>query len=58
MPLLDDLQTAEDVVQDVLVSALDRWPLTGVPANPGGWLMTACRKPALNRLRDEGGTRP
>jgi RNA polymerase sigma-70 factor (ECF subfamily) len=51
--LTGDLQTAEDVVQDVLVTALDRWPLTGVPANPAAWLMTACRNRALNRLRDE-----
>jgi RNA polymerase sigma factor (sigma-70 family) len=57
MRLLGDLQAAEDVVQDVLVSALDRWPLAGVPANPAAWLMTACRNGALNRLRDEGRAR-
>jgi RNA polymerase sigma factor (sigma-70 family) len=57
MRLLGDLQAAEDVVQDVLVSALDRWPLAGVPANPAAWLMTACRNRALNRLRDEGRAR-
>jgi predicted RNA polymerase sigma factor len=33
MRLLGDLQSAEDVVQDALISALDRWPLSGVPAN-------------------------
>ena len=57
MRLLGDLQAAEDVVQDVLVSALDRWPLSGVPANPAAWLMTACRNRALNRIRDEGRAR-
>jgi RNA polymerase sigma-70 factor (ECF subfamily) len=57
MRLVGDLQAAEDVVQDVLVTALDRWPLTGVPANPAAWLMTACRNRALNRLRDEGRAR-
>jgi RNA polymerase sigma factor (sigma-70 family) len=57
MRLLGDLQAAEDVVQDVLVSALDRWPLTGIPANPAAWLMTACRNRALNRLRDAGRAR-
>jgi RNA polymerase sigma-70 factor, ECF subfamily len=57
MRLLGDLQTAEDVVQDVLVSALDQWPLAGVPARPAAWLMTACRNRALNRLRDEGRAR-
>ena len=44
-------------MQDVLVTALDRWPLTGVPANPAAWLMTACRNRALNRLRDDGRAR-
>src|SRR5919107_2498243 len=57
MRLLGDLQTAEDVVQDVLLSALDQWPLAGVPARPAAWLMTACRNRALNRLRDEGRAR-
>jgi RNA polymerase sigma factor (sigma-70 family) len=57
MRLLGDLQAAEDVVQDVLVTALDRWPLVGVPANPAAWLMTACRNRALNRARDEGRAR-
>jgi RNA polymerase sigma-70 factor, ECF subfamily len=55
--LLGDLQAAEDVVQDVLLTALDRWPLTGVPANPGGWLLTACRNRARNMLRDTGRAR-
>ncbi|MGE5156437.1 MAG: RNA polymerase sigma factor [Betaproteobacteria bacterium] len=55
--LLGDLQAAEDVVQDVLLGALDRWPLAGVPANPGGWLMTACRNRARNVLRDAGRAR-
>ena len=53
MRLLGDLGAAEDVVQDALILALDRWPLTGVPANPAAWLMTACRNRALNRIRDE-----
>ena len=54
MRLVGDLQTAEDVVQDVLVAALDRWPLAGVPASPAAWLMTACRNRARNVLRDAG----
>ncbi len=52
MRIAGDLQVAEDVVQDVLVIALDRWPLAGVPDNPPAWLMTACRNRALNVLRD------
>jgi RNA polymerase sigma-70 factor, ECF subfamily len=57
MRLVDDLQSAEDVVQDVLVSAMDRWPLVGIPDEPAAWLFTACRNRALNLLRDNGRTR-
>jgi RNA polymerase sigma factor (sigma-70 family) len=47
-----DLQTAEDVAQDTLLAALDRWPLQGIPDRPGAWLMTACRNRARNLVRD------
>src|SRR6266542_302140 len=57
MRILGDLQEAEDVAQEVLVTALDRWPLTGVPDNPAAWLTTASRNRALNRLRDAGRAR-
>ena len=57
MRLVGDLQAAEDVVQDVLVSAMDRWPLVGVPDEPAAWMMTACRNRALNVLRDSGRAR-
>ena len=50
--IVGDLQTAEDVVQETLLVALDRWPLLGVPERPGAWLMTACRNRARNVLRD------
>ncbi len=50
--IVGDLQTAEDVVQETLLTALDRWPLQGVPARPGAWLMTACRNRARNVIRD------
>jgi RNA polymerase sigma factor (sigma-70 family) len=52
--LVGDLQTAEDVVQETLLAALDRWPLLGVPERPGAWLMTACRNRARNAIRDNG----
>jgi RNA polymerase sigma factor (sigma-70 family) len=52
--IVGDLQTAEDVVQETLLVALDRWPLLGVPRRPGAWLMTACRNRARNVLRDSG----
>jgi RNA polymerase sigma-70 factor, ECF subfamily len=41
---------AEDLAQDALLSALERWPNTGIPDNPGAWLMTA----AKHRAVDEG----
>ena len=52
--VVGDLQAAEDVVQDSLVTALDRWPLQGLPDRPGAWLMTVCRNRARNVVRDTG----
>jgi RNA polymerase sigma-70 factor, ECF subfamily len=52
MRILDDFQAAEDAAQETLLAALDHWPLSGVPDRPGGWLMTVCRRRALNALRD------
>ena len=49
-----DLQAAEDVAQETLLAALDRWPLQGIPDRPGAWLMTACRNRARNLVRDAG----
>jgi RNA polymerase sigma-70 factor (ECF subfamily) len=49
-----DLQAAEDVAQETLLAALDRWPLEGVPDRPGAWLMTVCRNRARNVVRDSG----
>ena len=49
-----DLQLAEDVAQETLMAALDRWPLQGIPDRPGAWLMTACRNRARNLVRDAG----
>src|SRR5690348_9568869 len=48
-----DLMRAEEIAQDVLVSALDRWPFTGIPDRPGAWLMTAARNRARNVRRDD-----
>ncbi|HYR62483.1 MAG TPA: sigma-70 family RNA polymerase sigma factor [Actinomycetota bacterium] len=50
--IVGDLHDAEEIVQDVLVSALARWPFSGVPDTPGAWLMTAARNRARNHLRD------
>ena len=52
--IVGDLQAAEDVVQETLLTALDKWPLLGVPERPGAWLMTACRNRARNLVRDAG----
>jgi RNA polymerase sigma-70 factor (ECF subfamily) len=48
-----DLELVEDVVQDALVLALERWPLDGVPGNPGAWMTTVARRKAIDRLRRE-----
>lgn len=49
--MLRDLDLAEELAQDALVSALETWPRDGVPDNPGGWLMTTAKRRAIDRLR-------
>lgn len=49
--LVRDIGVAEELAQDALVSALEHWPVDGLPANPGAWLMTAAKNRALDRLR-------
>src|SRR5436190_1703482 len=46
-----DVGLAEDLAQDALVAALERWPQTGVPDNPGAWLMATAKHRAIDRLR-------
>jgi RNA polymerase sigma-70 factor, ECF subfamily len=48
-----DLAVAEDAVQEAFADALRTWPRDGVPANPGGWIVTSARNRALDRLRRE-----
>ena len=48
-----DLDVAEDAAGEALVVALERWPVDGVPPNPGGWLTTTASRKALDRLRRE-----
>ena len=55
--VLGDLDAAEEVVQESLMAALDRWPFSGVPDNPGAWLTVTTRNRALNRLRSESRAR-
>src|SRR5690349_4919844 len=44
---------AEDAVAEAFAVAAERWPATGVPPNPGGWIVTTARNKALDRLRRE-----
>ncbi len=46
-----DVGVAEDLAQDALVAALEQWPATGVPDNPGAWLMTTAKNRAIDRIR-------
>ncbi|QNG21321.1 RNA polymerase sigma factor [Rhodococcus triatomae] len=46
-----DLDLAEDVTSDAVEAALVHWPVDGVPANPGAWLLTTARRKAVDRLR-------
>jgi RNA polymerase sigma factor (sigma-70 family) len=49
--LVRDLGLAEELAQDALVIALERWPESGVPVNPGAWLMAAAKHRAIDLLR-------
>lgn len=51
--LVRDLGLAEELAQDALVAALSDWPRTGVPANPGAWLMAVAKRRAIDRYRRE-----
>lgn len=49
--MLRDVPLAEELTQDALVIALEKWPITGVPDRPGAWLMATAKRRALDRLR-------
>ncbi|MEU1271116.1 sigma-70 family RNA polymerase sigma factor [Streptomyces sp. NPDC005799] len=51
---LGDIDLAEEAVQDAFATALGKWPETGVPPSPAGWIITTARNRALDRLRREG----
>src|SRR3984893_8874422 len=46
-----DIGIAEELAQDALVAALERWPEEGIPENPAPWLMIAAKRRAIDRLR-------
>ncbi len=48
-----DFELAEDALQDALLVALERWPVDGIPRNPGAWITTTARHKAIDRLRRE-----
>ncbi|GAB3303416.1 RNA polymerase sigma factor [Luteimonas notoginsengisoli] len=49
--MVHDIGLAEELAQDALVTALERWPETGVPDNPAAWLMATAKHRAIDRLR-------
>ena len=49
--IVRDVGTAEELAQDALVAALETWPTTGLPDNPGAWLMTTAKRKAIDRIR-------
>ncbi|TDR39992.1 RNA polymerase ECF family sigma subunit [Tahibacter aquaticus] len=51
MRLVRDISLAEDLAQDALVAALEQWPQSGAPDNPGAWLMAAAKHRAIDRIR-------
>jgi RNA polymerase sigma factor (sigma-70 family) len=49
--MVHDVGLAEELAQDALVSALEQWPESGVPRNPGAWLMTTAKRRAIDTFR-------
>jgi RNA polymerase sigma factor (sigma-70 family) len=49
--MLRDVGLAEDLAQEALVVALERWPSSGIPENPGAWLMATAKNRAIDQLR-------
>ena len=51
--LFGDIDVAEEAVQEAFLVASERWPATGVPPNPAGWIVTTARNRAIDRFRRE-----
>src|SRR5438067_3566334 len=49
--MVRDVGVAEDLAQDALVTALEKWPVTGIPDNPGAWLMATAKRRAIDLMR-------
>jgi RNA polymerase sigma factor (sigma-70 family) len=50
---LGDFDLAEELVQEAVLSAIETWPASGIPANPAAWLTTTARRKAIDRIRRE-----
>src|ERR1700680_5283467 len=55
--MIGDFDLAEDLVQDAIVVALQRWPVEGVPDRPAAWLLQTARRRAIGRLRRDSTVR-
>src|ERR1700733_14838205 len=53
--IVRDVGLAEDLAQEALVAALRQWPESGIPPNPGAWLMATAKHQAIARLRRNEG---
>jgi RNA polymerase sigma-70 factor (ECF subfamily) len=51
--MFGDIDVAEESVQEAFITAIQRWPVAGVPPNPVGWIVTTSRNRAIDRLRRE-----
>src|SRR5436190_18112430 len=49
--IVRDVGVAEELAQDALVAALEQWPESGVPENPGAWLMATAKHRAIDQFR-------
>ncbi|WP_375760923.1 RNA polymerase sigma factor [Corallococcus exercitus] len=49
--MVRDVGQAEELAQDALVAALEKWPVSGVPQNPGAWLMATAKRRAIDEMR-------
>jgi RNA polymerase sigma factor (sigma-70 family) len=49
--IVRDVGLAEDLAQDALIAALERWPQTGIPDNPAAWLMATAKNKAIDNIR-------
>ena len=48
-----DIDIAEEAVQDAFTAAIERWPSSGIPPSPVGWIITTARHKAIDRVRRE-----